>query len=91
MIEFFIGIILGIIFFGGLYWTVLKLNYVKYPSLLIMGSFLLRMAVLLLGLYFISKNGYKGVLFALLGIIVLKFVMIFTMKKPKTKNNEVIK
>ncbi len=88
MIELFIGIILGIIFFGGLYLTVKKINQVKNPSVLFISSFIIRIALLLGGLYYISKKGYLGVLFALVGIILVKFVMIFIINKPNEKSTK---
>lgn len=86
MIEFIIGIILGIIFFGGLYLTVLKMKKVRNPKMLMVVSFILRMAVLLGGLFYVSRNGYKGILFALFGIILLRFIMIYYYKQPARKN-----
>lgn len=83
MIGFFVGIILGIFFFGGLYLTIDKLKKVRSPGLLFILSFLLRMAVLLLGLYFLSKSGYIEMLLALLGIIIVKFAMVIWAKSTK--------
>ena len=93
MVGLFVGIILGIIFFGGLYITVEKLRDAKNPSVLLLLSFLLRMAVLLGGLYLVSRYGFKDMLFALLGIILVKFVMVFLAKRvqeqsPKMKGSE---
>lgn len=85
MLEFFIGIILGILFFGGLYLTVGKLNEVKNPSLLVIFSFIIRMAILLGGLFYLSKKGYQAILLALLGIVLVKFIMIFIVNKPSEK------
>lgn len=86
MIEFVIGTILGIVFFGGLYLTVQKLNAVRNPSLLFFISFISRMAIVLGGLYYVSKNGYEGVLIALAGIIFIRFIMLFTINKPREKS-----
>lgn len=88
MIEFLVGIILGAIFFGGLYWTVKKLNEVKNPSLLIVFSFLLRVAVLLIGLYYVSQNGFQGVLLSLLGIIIIRYIMIYAINSKTTSSNK---
>lgn len=85
MLEFFIGIILGILFFGGLYLTVGKLNEVKNPSLLVIFSFIIRMAILLGGLFYLSKKGYQAILLALVGIVLVKFIMIFMVNKPSEK------
>ena len=85
MIEFFIGVILGIIFFGGLYWTIQKLSEAKHPALLMTLSLLLRMAILLGVLYYVAKGGYQGILFALLGMILVRIIMTFKIKKPEEK------
>jgi F1F0 ATPase subunit 2 len=80
MIAFFIGIILGIIYFGGLYLSIQKINQVKYPSLLMTLSFVVRMAILLGTFFYISKNGYKDILFALLAVILVRVIMTFKFK-----------
>lgn len=77
MITFFIGIILGIIYFGGLYLSIQKINKVKYPSLLMSLSFIIRMAILLGAFFYISKNGYKNILLALVGVILVRIIMTF--------------
>jgi F1F0 ATPase subunit 2 len=85
MLEFIIGIILGILFFGGLYLTVGKLNEVKNPSFLVIFSFIIRMVILLGGLFYLSKKGYQAILLALMGIVLVKFIMIFMVNKPSEK------
>ncbi len=85
MIAFFIGILMGIIFFGGLYLTVQKLNEVRHPGLLMIISFILRMATILAGFFYVSKDGYKHILYALLGAISVRFIMIFVVNKPKER------
>ena len=88
MIEFFIGVILGIIFFGGLYWTIQRLAEAKHPALLMTLSLLLRMAILLGVLFYVAKGGYQGILFALLGMILVRVVMTFKIKKPNEKTKK---
>jgi F1F0 ATPase subunit 2 len=83
---------LGIVFFGGLYLTIQKLNEVRYPSLLIILSSIFRMVVLLGGLFYVSQKGYIGIFPAVLGIILLRGVMIFIINKQiKKSENEVIR
>jgi len=76
VVGFFGGVVLGLVFFGGLYWSVQKLPTVKHPGLLMMASLLLRMAVLLTGLYFLMAGEIKNLLAAVAGVMVMKFVMI---------------
>lgn len=77
------GIILGLLFFGGLYLTIQKLESVKNPALIMMLSFVVRMGILLFAFYFIAKSGYKEVLFALAGVILTRIVMTFRMRGEK--------
>lgn len=81
MIAFLIGTILGIVYFGGLYFSVRKMSKVKYPSLLMITSFFLRMGVLVGVFFYTSKGGYKDMLFTFLGLMLVRFVMIFTLKE----------
>ncbi|SFC24756.1 F1/F0 ATPase, subunit 2 [Alkalibacterium subtropicum] len=85
MTEFFIGIILGITFFGGLYWTVEKLTEVKRPALLMTVSLILRMTVLLSVLFYVSKSGYMGIIYTLLGMLFVRLIMIFKVEKTIEK------
>jgi F1F0 ATPase subunit 2 len=88
MVEFFIGVILGIIFFGGLYWTIQQLAETKHPALLMTISLLLRMAILLGVMFYVAKGGYQGILLAMLGMIVVRVIMIFKIKKPEEKTKK---
>lgn len=86
MFGLFVGIILGIVFFGGLYITVEKMSDVKNPSILLLISFVLRMAILIGGLYLVSRHGFKDMMLALLGIILIKLLMIYLAKRPKEQS-----
>ncbi len=85
MVEFLIGIVLGGIFFGGLYWTVQRLDGIQNPSALFLVSFVVRMAILVAGLYYVSGSGYQAVLLTLLGILVIRYIMIFVINKPQDR------
>lgn len=85
MINFIIGVILGIIFFGGLYWTIQKLTEVRQPGFLMIVSLIFRMAVLVSVLYYVSRSGYKGILYALLGMLFVRIVMIFKIEETIEK------
>lgn len=88
MINFFIGVILGIVFFGGLYWTIHKLTEVKQPGFLMIGSLIFRMALLLSVLYYVSRSGYKGILYALFGMLLVRIIMIFKIEKTIEKRKK---
>lgn len=88
MVEFFIGVILGIIFFGGLYWTVQNLPRAKHPALLMTVSLFFRMGVTVGTFFYVAKGGYKGILLVLAGMLAVRIAMTFTIKNPKEKPKE---
>jgi len=70
------GILLGIFFWGGLWWTVRKGISVKRPALWFFCSMLLRMSIVLLGFFFILGNDWKRLVAGLLGFIVVRLIVI---------------
>ena len=66
------GVILGALFFGGLWWTVRKTVASKRPALWVLGSLLLRMTVALSGLYVVSDRHWERMLLCLLGFIMAR-------------------
>jgi len=85
IVGFIGGILLGIIFFGGLYWSVNQLTKVQYPAALMIVSALVRMGIILFGVYLLADNNIKNVLAILIGIILVKVIMIFIVQKKPTK------
>lgn len=69
------GIGLGLIFFGGLWWTVRKGMASRQPALWFMGSLLLRMAVLVGGFVLVSGGDWRRLLLCLLGLAIGRVVV----------------
>ena len=69
------GVVLGAIFFGGLWWTVRKCVSAKQPALWFFGSVLLRMAVVLAGFYFVAHGHWERLLVCLLGFVMARVVV----------------
>jgi len=81
LIAFIVGVLAGILFFGGLYLTVKKLTTMKYPALFMMLSLIVRLVILAGGIYLIMDGGIRNVLSAMAGIILVRFVMIAKLGK----------
>jgi len=81
LIAFIVGVLIGILFFGGLYLTVKKLMTIKYPALFMMLSLIVRLVILAGGLYLIMDGGMKNILSAMAGIILVRLVMIAKLGK----------
>ncbi len=86
LLAFFAGAILGGFFFAGLWLTVYKGLKSKTPALWFVLSFLLRMAIALIGFYAITKIGeWQHLAIAMLGFVLARLVLIrFT---PKVSTN----
>ena len=64
-----VGALLGLFFFGGLWWTVNRLSEASRPTLLFAVSFIVRVAVVLLVLYLFLMQGPFVLLAALAGFL----------------------
>jgi F1F0 ATPase subunit 2 len=60
------GSALGLLFFGGLYVSVGRLNTVRYPALMMLGSTVIRMAVLLAGVFLLMQGEVRNAAAALI-------------------------
>ncbi len=70
------GVVLGMLFFGGLWWTVRKAVTAKIPALWFLGSMLLRTGIVLIGFYFVMGDDWQRLLFGLLGFIAARVFVI---------------
>ncbi len=69
------GVLLGALFFGGLWWTVQKGVPSKRPALWFFGSLLLRTGVALTGFYFIAGGRWERLLVCLLGFVIARLIV----------------
>ncbi len=76
VLPFIAGLLLGIFFFGGLWFTVKKLAASKMPALLVLGSFIFRVGIVLIGFYFIGLGDWKKLIVCLIGFVAARFVVI---------------
>ena len=74
-LVFLTGLVLGAIFFGGLWWTIRKGMPSRQPAVWFMGSLLLRMAVALGGFYLVGHEHWKRLLVCLVGFFVARLVV----------------
>ena len=69
------GILLGAVFFGGLWWTVVRGVSSSRPALWFLGSMLLRTGIVLSGFYFVSAGDWKRLLAGLVGFVIARLVV----------------
>ncbi len=74
------GMLLGVLFFGGLWFTVKKAVLSKTPALWISGSFFFRVGLTLAGFYFIASGNWQRLASCMLGFILARFFVIYITK-----------
>jgi len=79
------GIILGTLFFGGLWITVKKAVTSKIPALWIVGSFFLRIGLILIGFYYISLGNWQRLIMCVLGFIAARYIVVQITKSIESK------
>ena len=76
------GALLGLLFFQGLWITIRNLQSVRHPAVLMLGSLLLRFAVVLGGFYLLARyGGWPHLLAAAAGLTLVR-VLLLRRKPP---------
>lgn len=73
--AFVTGILLGVIFFGGLWWTIQKGLTSPSPALWFIGSLLIRTSITVTGFYLIAAGSWQKLLACLSGFLIIRLVM----------------
>ena len=76
------GIVLGVIFFGGLWWTVRRGMTSPHPAVLFLGSMIVRMSVVMLGFYFVGQGEWQRLLACLAGFILARIALTRWKRAP---------
>ena len=69
------GVLLGAVFFGGLWWAVRKGVSSEQPVFWFFGSLLLRMSIALAGFYFVSAGCWERLLLCLVGFVMARLMV----------------
>lgn len=81
------GFVLGVLFFGGLWFTVKKSVSARNPIWWIFGSFIVRTGIVLSGFYYMAQFGWQAMLLGLLGLIMARFIIMHFTKRYDAKQN----
>jgi F1F0 ATPase subunit 2 len=87
----FIGIALGVLFFGGLWFTVRKGLDSKNATLIFMGSLVVRMVIVLLGFYYVGADNWQKMMACLGGFLIARIVITRVTKKDRQTKPTIIK
>ncbi len=81
------GLLMGAIFFLGLYMSVRKMTNYKHPAVFIFITTTLRMLIVLSGFYLLSFHGAIVMLLALLGVVSMRIVIVRWQKSEIVQKN----
>ena len=84
------GVLLGMIFFGGLWWTIQRGISSKQPAVLFSGSFLLRTFIVLAGLYYVSHGDWRKLLACMLGFLFARILVTRLTRLQIEKKTKII-
>ena len=75
-LAFLAGALLGVLFFGGLWWSIQKGVVSDRPALWFLGSLLLRTGLILAGFYFVSQGHWSRLVACLVGFLIARIIVV---------------
>lgn len=89
-LSFAAGSLLGVFFFGGLWWTVRRLPQAHSPALLALASFILRTTAVVAVFYLVLSGftgpGWPRLAAALAGFILLRMITVSRIRSQDLSN-----
>jgi F1F0 ATPase subunit 2 len=68
-----VGIMLGCVYFGGLWLTIRQIPHSRQPGLAMLASLLVRLALVALGLYLLADGHWQRYAAALAGLLIARW------------------
>lgn len=87
----FAGVLIGLLFFGGLWWTVQKAMSSRQPGLLFAASFLLRTVLTLAAFYLVGCGSWQRLLLCLIGFVLGRILVKRLSKVPLDTDRGLLK
>ena len=84
----FAGLVLGTVFFGGLWWTIRMGMGSPKAALWFFGSMILRMGIALTGIYFVGKGDWRRMIACLVGFIIARFAITWLTRQNREMEKE---
>jgi F1F0 ATPase subunit 2 len=75
LLAWLAGVLLGVVFFGGLWWTVRKGLSSTHPALWFLGSLILRTSMAVAGFCLVASGHWERLLVCLLGFIIARHIV----------------
>jgi F1F0 ATPase subunit 2 len=91
LLIFLAGFLLGLFFFGVLWWTTKRGLRSKSPALWFLGSLFIRMSIIITVFYLISRNHWERALICLIGFIIARMIVMRYTQTPDLNQNHLKK
>jgi len=82
LLAWVVGLLVGAVVFGGLWWTIRLSVTSRRPALWFIGSFILRMSAAVTGFYFVGRAQWQSLLMCLLGFVIARFIATWLTRPP---------
>ncbi len=79
------GMVIGVFFFGALWFTVRRLPTTRRPAVLALGSLFLRTGVALLFFYLVMSGEWQRLVACMLGFLIMRKIMIERIRPEQTE------
>jgi F1F0 ATPase subunit 2 len=87
IMALFAGVLLGMIFYGGLWWTVRRSVSSKALNVWLIGSFPLRAIIAIGGFYLVSRGDWRSLLVCLVGFLIARGCVTHLLRAPHERSN----
>ena len=84
------GVLLGALFFGGLWWTIRSSPPSLWSGLLFSASLLLRMAVAITGFYLVSHGEWRKLVTCLVGFLLARIAVTRLIRLPSATSVRIL-
>ena len=82
---------LGVLFFGGLWWTVRRAVSSPLPALWFAGSLLVRTVAVVIGLYLVSRGDWKRLAACLVGFLAARVAVMRIVQSSGASDRVVVR
>jgi F1F0 ATPase subunit 2 len=85
------GVLLGTIFYGGLWWTVRRSVLSKSLNVWLIGSFPFRAIIAISGFYLVSRGDWRSLLVCLLGFLIARIGVTRLLRAPHEQKSRSVR
>ncbi len=82
------GLVTGVIFFGGLWWTVQRGLQSTRPAMVFLASFVVRAGLAMAGFYFAGAGDWRNFTACLAGFIAGRYLVQFRISHPARQTGD---